>query len=1075
MSSTLKVYSASAGSGKTFTLTGEFINMIVRNPERYANILAATFTQKATAEMKTRIIERLYIMSADDKLLTDKEKATRKQMLEICREATGLDKKTISKNCLAALICYLNDFSHFNISTIDSFTQKIIRGFAYEAGLPAQFEIELDQNLLIDEAVERIIGSVDDDHEMQEWILSSARNQMETDGKWNIEGRLKNFGSQIFNENSRRVCDSDETSPTRQQLRQYCKELEKIRVDYESEVDRYTREYTKLLDDNGITAEMFKSKTKNKLWTIAKTDAGRDSFLKFESVVKSLETLRALLDDEEKIIQPKAADVDRLKNALPQIIDLVSAYVEFVDRNVRNYFTAQMVEKRIYDAGILNDIRRQIDDIAQEKGQMLIADTTTLLNKIIDNNETPFIYEKTGTRFFNFMIDEFQDTSNVQWHNFKPLMLNSLSQDNDCLVVGDVKQSIYRWRSSDWRLLSNIANDIKPYSADVNVLKTNWRSCANIVRFNNAIFDTAAAEVFAEKIAAFAEPIKDKAKRDALSRQVVNIYDGCSQSVPTAKEKDEGYISLKFVDGSDGGDVALTQMIEAINKLNDEYGYKYKDICVLVRGRNDGNKVVASLLENKIPVISSGSLQVCSSVSVKLLISYIKFINNPSDETFLAHIMMMHLLPDNKLKFSEIWSDERGAYAARISNMKGLVFGEMLEAIIADMPEWIKKNQEIFIDAFVDAARNYANTQSVNLNEIIEWIDQKAQNLMISVPQTQDAVQVMTIHKSKGLEKKAVLIPFLGWRIEESNARKDILWVNIDESPFDIMKPTPMSYQKKLALTHADTQYIEELAMRHIDNLNLLYVALTRAEKVLMMWGETSRDFKKKLPVDVNNMSELMFCTLSRIGGKAEFAERIAECFDSENLTLEIGIIPSNEQVDVAVGETISLDAPKSCPFGSKLKINLASEHFSHIDSNQKAVMGKVMHRIMESIETQADIEASVSQAQIDGLISQDDVAEIVETLRRKISQPEIAEWFDGRYTTINERKIITKTDVFRPDRVMIGNGKTIVADYKFGEAHTAAHTTQVRKYMELLKLMGYSNIEGYIWYFNSDDKPVKV
>lgn len=1090
MASTLNVYSASAGSGKTFTLTGEFINILAANPDAYSTILAVTFTNKATAEMKNRILERLYILSSDESQLEIKQASARSALMSLCVDATKLTEKQISTNCKKALSGFLNDFSRFSISTIDSFIQKIIRGFAYEAGLPAQFQIELNQNIVLKNAIDELLAGISNDKDLQEWVLAYTQSEMENNGRWNIEKRLFSLGCELFKDDVHKIDGTNGQLPSRADLRDLCDKLKLIRASYKDGVKSYIDRYNQALDASAVESNMFAGGSRNKLWTIVKTDAGKNYFMdynggKFIDYLEKLEEIAAA-DDADILSKNKKTDTANLEAALPQLKRLAGDYANFVRSNMLDFFTATMVERDIYVVGILMDIRRKIDELARMDNLMLIADTNALLNRIIDDNETPFIYEKIGTRFNNIMIDEFQDTSILQWQNFKPLILNSLSEGCSCLVVGDVKQSIYRWRSSDWRLLSDIGNQVNPYKSQLQVLATNWRSCANIINFNNMIFDNTAATIFAKKIELLAAPLgKEEAAR--LSNQITDIYKDCSQHVPSSKDPDSGFVSLNFIVDDkevDTNEIALTKMLESIVMLRDEHRYELKDICVLVRGVIEGRKVVETLIDNNIPVISSDSLVVCNSPAVRLIMSYILYINDSSNDTALAHIVFMHSMPsgtqldnDDEMYFSNVftsyWLENRQDIADELSAMKGLAFTEMIEAIVAHIPQWIVDNQIVFVDAFMDAARNFASTQSVNLNDFIEWIDVNGASLVVSVPESQNAVQVMTVHKSKGLEKKAVLIPYLNWQIDKS---KGYLWTEMSTSPFNVIANLPMSYSKQLAYTHANKRYIEEVSMRHIDALNLLYVALTRAENVLMMWGVVKEDYNGY--DDILCMSDLMYFAIKSIREKptSDFEQKIADSFNSELNQLQIGEIPKAGKSEMTK-ETIVLETKKSNPFGSKLSINFESDAFSHINAeNKSAVEGNLMHGIMEHIITQSDVEAAVRQAQQAGLINDIEAAYLSAAIKDKISTDDILPWFNGSLKVLVEQPILTRTEISRPDRIMIApDNSVIVVDYKFGEAHTPKHIAQVHRYVDLLKKMGYQSVSGYIWYFNTNDAPMLV
>ncbi len=1086
--STLKIYSASAGSGKTYTLAGEFINLLINDPSNYSSILAVTFTNKATAEMKTRIIENLYLLASDDEKLNDTTRKKRDELVKYHTNNTGKSEKMIKSACRIALHSYLNDFSKFNISTIDSFFQKIIRSFAYEAGLPASFNIEVDQDIILQQSIDRIfmeIGTSDHD-DLKKWILDFTNSRMRDGSGWAIEKSLTNLGKEVFKESLQSMGhDYKDKLLNKTELRKYQQILDSIINDYEDKLKTLTQSISELFQSLNIKTDELAGKSRSPL-IISFSNPTR--FTEWREL-RRITALDGIISDPESACQNKLKEHQKSEiiSKLNQgVLDMVEKFTSHIKENFRNYFTAKSIHHNFYSLGITIDIRNKIAELAREENIFLISDTNRLLNEIIDNNDAPFIYEKSGTRYKNIMIDEFQDTSRLQWNNFRPLIMNSLSQNDDCLIVGDVKQSIYRWRNSDWQLLNQtVYDDMQHYTVNRQSLQNNWRSSPNIINFNNTVFEKASQLLRDQINTEISEAIDKLDDNIDLPNQITKAYSDTVQVVPQRNFKHDGYIKVQFIEKEADEDnqindvepedeavaPVMTELENSINQLLAN-NFKHSDICILVRGNREGSKVASHLLSLKkpIPVISNDSLLLGNSSAIKLLIACLRFINDPADKVSLAHIKLMFSIFANEetaapqqimTDFLNSWQSNNNIQK-EILKHRGLPFYELAEKIVSMIPSWVIENQSVFISGFMENVRSFTTNKTVNVNDFLQWWDEKGATTAISVPENQEAVRIMTIHKSKGLQFKAVLLPFANWEIDKKPGQQSIIWSSPTAAPFSDITPIPVAYTEVLAFTHMCKDYYHEMLYRYVDNLNLLYVALTRAEDVLMVWCEKEKEKEK-----ISSITTLMSMILPSVtGDKLTDIER-----SDDNMIFEAGSIPILEPVmssDEDKSSNVTTRYFRNKNLQDKVKIHLESENISHITGNIKVWQGNLMHRIMEQIKTKDDVEAVIQGFMESGMITDDEHTELLKLISDKIAQ--VPHWFDGSHTIYCETPILTADKkTYRPDRIMVKDGKATVVDYKFGELKSEDYKTQVVNYQKLIKQMGFGETESYIWYFNDD------
>lgn len=1090
----LDVISASAGSGKTFTLATRFIDLLVRNPQNYQHILAVTFTIKATAEMMDRIVRDLYILVApiaDNDKKEENEKKKReiieRQIEELkggkakkegdrlvrprpkAKEIEGLDDKQIEQmivdNCKLALRLILNDYSQFNISTIDSFVQKVLRAFAFEQGFMSNYGIELDTKLVTAQAIDMLMQDMKSDMQLKGWMIEFVRSKMDNEDKsatWEIDNDIKKLANTLTSDEGRIFLEEISGKLKDPEfLQKYKDKISKIAKDSLEEIEKATKAYANHFEQPGFDIEKLKGKSRSSYWFLY-------TYIRDKRIDKTYESILKI--DPEK--PSGTADIDNAIKTLIKDLDLDS---------FRKYYTAKEILSNIYVIGILGHISKKIQEYESQNHVMLLTKSNELLQELIGNSTVPFIYEKIGTRFNHIMIDEFQDTSKMQWNNFEPLVANSLHNNNRCLLVGDIKQAIYRWRNSDWHTLADLSSatsdsEVCPY-VKTDVLDSNWRSYGNIVDFNNEMFKKL-SESFSQKIG-------------EEDRDISRIYANSSQEVPTEKKKGKGYVEYKQVDSkrTTANEVILKDLTCQITELKDKYKYRYSDMLILVRNHKDGAIAMDYLAKRGISVVSSDSLMVCKSLIVKGIIAAMRFVSNPNDkQSLLTYISVLRF--DNEIsQISELWKDdeELGRIQNQLLELRGKGLLEMTNAIISFMPQELRQNDFIFVEAFVDTLRTYMANHHVNLSDFTEYVESIKDTLSITAPSNQDAVSIMTIHKSKGLESKVVFIPFANWEIEPRALKAPIIWGQNLPEPFEDLETIPVIYKSRLENTYFKKEYDEETKMIYIDSLNLMYVALTRAKEVLMIWGnkpekDTNGPYYKYLSEVVESMEmEEEEKTVKREEGEGE------EDDEEEEITIHI-----RKRGTMCINEDSS-DGEDSTEAISPYEFHDYTDHIELTQKNsQKAISieeiekyegmidyGSVMHQVMESIVDINDIDTAVDNAVLDGAIDKNKGMRLKNTLRKKIASDEIRPWFSAKREDVyTETTFLTDKEDLRPDRIVkLNDGTVAIIDYKFGytvdpeadDEQTQSYHNQVRNYITTLKAAGFTNVKGYLWYFHKD------
>jgi ATP-dependent helicase/nuclease subunit A len=1051
----LTVYNASAGSGKTYTLTGIYLSAIFRGRYNYRKILAVTFTNKATAEMKSRILGNLHRLSGGEP----------SEYLDGLMDETGKGEEWIRREAGEILNAILHDYSRFSVSTIDSFFQKVIRAFAREAGLHAGYSIELDHDIFLSAAIDELISSAPGDTQLRNWLKTYALSNIDEGKAWNFREGVTKLAEEIFKEKFK-VLSKDEMDKLSDKdfLSGYIAKMKEISFSFENYLTQKGREALGIFHSHGLTDDMFYQKGR-----------GIPSFVRNHAEGEMKEPncyVREVLSDLPRWSSgpPPAALKAAIEGGLG---DLIRGSVSYWDRNIVACRTAKAITSNIYALGIITDILRNIRKLTASENTFLLSEAGEFLNQITECDQVPFIYEKVGNRFENFMIDEFQDTSLIQWKNFKPLIDNSMAQGFDNLVVGDIKQSIYRWRNSDWRILDTLLNDKENGRIKCLPLAKNWRSCRNIVRFNNSMF-TVIPLILDDKFES--EPVPEKFS--GIYSQAIQEHSG---------KKEGGYVRIEFLPAEDElswQEQVLQKLPGIIQSLQDK-GYSASGTGILVRDNREGALILRYLIDyaNSHPeeagrynykVVSNDSLLLINSPAITFIISVLLVINDPEDLIASACMLRSYLFAtgsdnasDVMLRKSSFSQYLPAGYQDLFEMLKQRPLFEAIERIILFFRLGEHAVNVAYISAFQDLVLSFSMSGNPGIPAFLEWWESSGRKKSLVLPANQDAIRILTIHKSKGLEFDAVILPFISWDMDHKFSKQPLLWVKPDVPPFSELGVVPVRYSGKLLeKTIFESHYRDEKYSVYIDNLNLLYVAMTRARNVLFGFSP--------LKTAASQVQGILNEALQYTSQAADLIP--SQYFNTGTNVFEFGDIPAVNGHTQAVPGISARIYPVSIS-SSSLRLKLHGENYFSSGGEEirkKINHGNIMHEVFEGIDTAADIDTAVRKIVLDGKLPEQNAGEIKEKVRRLVSEAPVSEWFAPGNIIIKEASIIlTSGNIRRPDRVIIRNGKTTVIDFKFGEEREN-YIEQIELYRSLLKDMGYENTEAFIWYVDRN-KIVKV
>ena len=1056
----LHIYKASAGSGKTFTLAVNFIRLLIEQPDNYRHILAVTFTNKATAEMKQRILSQLYGIAHK---LKDSEPYFKK-----VQEATGMTESIIRQRASQALTMLIHDYSHFRVETIDSFFQSVLRGLARELNLGTGMTIELDTKRVISEGVDLLLRELSASDPTLQWIVNYIGSEIDEGKHWNITDSLKNFARNIHDENYQQhadelrtqLKDADIISALRKQLSQERAQAAKA-------IEQQVAGFFTILDNNTLTINDLSYGTSGVAGYYLKLRGG-DHNTSFTS-----RTIDASQRAEAWATSKSTRKKEIIALAANTLIPHLNATEQLRQREAHTINTCDLVLRHLYQLQLINIIHDRILRLNRDENRFLLADTCRMLSQM-QMGDSSFVFEKLGYYIRHIMIDEFQDTSRMQWDNFLHILREGLSGGNESMLVGDVKQAIYRWRGSDWRILNGEVNrELSLYTPeDTHKLKMNRRSMRQIVEFNNHLFLECNT-----KLTALLGP--------TYSAPLAHAYSDVEQE---HKDEEAGYVRVVDVaseKGDNADELMCSEVLHTIEELLAN-GIKESDIALLLRTNTQIQQIVNYMAVHAptIHIFSSDAYRLDASAAINMIINALRWVADPEQSIALLQLGIDYhrmVLADDlpTARIIALRSEGYGLPEALIDHhatLQQTPLYELAERLYRTLQLHRLKDEDGYLLAFFDHLAQFCNTTAGDIKEFITHWDDDLKSKSIPAGGA-NGISAMTIHKSKGLEFHTVIIPYCEW---ELNKHSGILWIASTDSP---LATNPIPYCEAMKDSAFAAEYHEEYLQQIVDSYNLLYVALTRPKANLFLLKSTTKSTISKGKV-MNNVAQLITSALgTNKEGFLEYGTLVPSTpantshETKESNPLEAPLLP----LDVTMcSEELSVHFRQS---------NLAKRFIAQAQESADGVpaekatpsyldRGLLLHELFAMIRTADDVPTAIAHLLRDGLIDTTEQHEIERIVHRALTLPEAADWFSGRYTLFNECTILYRdTDGtvhrMRPDRVMTDGERFIIVDFKFARERDKHHE-QVSDYINRLHEMGHTNVEGYLWYVY-ENRVVKV
>jgi ATP-dependent exoDNAse (exonuclease V) beta subunit len=1038
------VYKSSAGSGKTYTLVREYIALALQSPSYFRHILAITFTNKAANEMKQRIVQGL-IHLADP--VTYAKGPVIKFMLPDLTVATGYTADEITKRAQAVLTRILHEYDDFSVRTIDSFVSRIIRTFAHDLHLPVDFEIEMDRELMLDEAVEQLIGKAGIDDDLTRVLVDFTETKAEDEKSFHIESDIKKAAGFLFSEgNNHFIAKLHDISPAR--LIQIAHDIRKLRKVFEESVVSVAQKAVKLIRDNGIDVTSFYQ--------------GRNGignyFLKLASgeITSPNSYVKATIG-ENKWMAGKASVIQM--SAINSVTDLLHAYYQdcsmMIEHGLSRYTLLGMIEQNIFQVGVINAMELEIDTIRRDKKILHISEFNKRITDIILKEPVPFIYERIGEKYFNYLIDEFQDTSELQWKNLLPLIGDSLAYNRYNLVVGDGKQAIYRFRNGQVEQFMKLPALPENYEKEVfadagqalqsnynpKVLKSNFRSLPEIINFNNDFFGFLSTQ---------------------LSAGFQSIYTDHEQEI--SKGKSGGLVSVEFLPYNSKAqfeDLNISRVFELVNEL-DEKGFAKADIAILTRSNREGSIIARHLMSNGISVVSAEALLLAASPEVNFVITVLQHIHNPHNLVAIAGILNELIrkgkVDSSLIKHFPVSATQRVSLenvlvqygiSFNINVLRGMPLYDLCEEIIRIF-ELNKAEYDIYLQFFLDFVNKVSARQGTHLADLIDAWDEKKGKLSVVVPEGIDAIRIMTIHKAKGLEFPVVIWPMA---TEKHKTTFDQLWVDLAEDVVPGLPVALLQTGNSMEEVGFSDQYQKERNSSLLDMINLIYVAFTRpAERLYVITREPGKG-------DSNNLPNLIH----------QFIENNPENWNQTGGLYSRGVdLHEKSESKPVIGDNPLSGGMISSPWQHRIRIaRRAPVYWSADPAKNKQAWGTLVHDTLAAVKTISDIPNAIAAYASGNILTTEEIHLLQQRVTSTLEHELLRGHFNEHLQLKPEAGILTPDgSVYRPDRVVFYEKETVIMEFKTGIPEPK-HRIQLENYGQLLEQMGYANIQKLLVYID--------
>ena len=1041
--SLFKIYSSSAGSGKTYTLTKEFLKLVLSQDQKdyFKKILAITFTNDAAGEMKHRIVSALKEIAIGE---------TEQLSTQLLLESDGIDKITLQKRAENAFQSVLQNYGELSVKTIDSFVNQIVKVFALDLSVPYNYEITFDAKLLLSQAVDSLLDKVgvENESDLTDVLLDFALDKVEEGKSWNgLASEIKKFGEILLNEQGKLLISKNE-SLSLKDCKEILKKIKKYKSDTHKKIKELAQKAFDLIKSKGLTVEDF---TRKKTGIYGFFDRLKtDQTALFAENWPNSYHWDALKNDNWYGKSKSSASflIDEIKDDLREI------GLQIVEFRNDKYFILSHIQRNILKIPLLTRINTELDEIKAQKNEVFLSEFNQKILEVVVKEPIPFVYERLGEKFEHILIDEFQDTSNMQFYNLLPLIDNSISKNQKNLIVGDPKQSIYRWRGGNINLMLDLifknpenlkqnkeTSEVQFFQidnvvreAELENLATNYRSRKEIIEFNNQFFQF----------------LVESSKTDFPA--IKNVFDGHEQGL-SPNTKSGGHVEIRqYNEEEESLDKHVLKIVEEVLLA----GFSLDDICVLCRKKSESQEVADALKKAGYEVNSSDSLKLNSNLAISFLLSFLKVINHPEDLFLKFETLQFWALLNDKSdivnQFSD-YSDFDFQAFIRFFGNQGVVLDENLlinqdyyrvsEYLIESFGLLENRLNQDYIFTFLDVLMNFLRKQSRILSDFLNYFEEKKDALSLNKAGNK-AITVTTIHKSKGLQYQVVITPKVSWDTKPMSS--DQIWLDVESLGYEELEvngsrlfsaPFTSGIRKETELGREEFSIHEE--MTFVENANLLYVALTRA--VQRLYISYPLKSKKGIEVFVDEFCKNYF-------GEFDETNKIVISEGDFNIAKPLDI--SNENIYHAKFKAIDF-------YSESLKLKTQST-FRNLDNAHKIETGNLIHAAFELIKTPEDVDLAVKKLNATGVLSSEKLPEVKEKITKIVNEPLLSFLFDQNYTIINEIEIVYQGEISRPDKVVITPDAVYVVDYKTGEK-SPKHKEQIVGYKFLLKKMGYNNV----------------
>ncbi|MBP5381664.1 MAG: UvrD-helicase domain-containing protein [Bacteroidaceae bacterium] len=1059
------LFKASAGSGKTFNLALQYIALMLAHGEHeFRHTLAVTFTNKATAEMKNRILQFLYGFWKAEPRAAKAFDACKKVLSEEYGE--HLIDEEIRERSHRALKAILHDYSRFYVSTIDAFFQTVLRNMAHELGLNARLQVDLDDKNVIEVAVENLIeGLRHNDREVLPWLQEYIEQQLEEGNKsWDVRGKLKDTARLLFTEAYLKRSLDDHNKPFNiENISQFKKILDEERNALLCLLQEEAKAFDEELHRSGMGYEELCNRSNYVQGYIQKLSNG-DFGVNFNSY------LQEMTDDYQKLLKTPLRKNASLYPIAQNLSERLGQLHERQTQVAPRINSIDLALKNLTPMGLLGAIDAEVTRLSNERNRFMLARTPIVIKRMIQGDDASFVFERAGIRYNNIMIDEFQDTSRLQWENFRTLLLDNLASGGLNMIVGDIKQSIYRWRNGDWKILHELQrqgyNGI-PFTEKP--LSNNFRSLGNIVNFNNRFFPVAAAAL-------------DTLDPSAQIR-MTNLYHEKEVEQHIRRDANSGLVRIRLchAKGKEAAEAweqgMLADLCQQVRNLNQQ-GVPYSQMAILLRKSRYIEPTITYFAEHmpEVQLVSNEAFLLGSSVAVQMLVNALQVVDDPERDPVALRYLAKHYLCDiehREAKENDFCLDDYRTilpedFIGHLDELRNQPLYELCEHLFRLLRLDEIKLQEAYLFTFFDELSNFLRENPSDIPTFLQyWKDTMNR---VAIPNSEvDGIRIYTIHKSKGLAFHTVLMPYADWNIEKD--MDDLYWCEPQSEPLNSMGTLPIKFTSRVKDSEFGAYYLEEHANRRADELNTLYVAFTRAEANLLVWGLSQHELEPGKFEET--VADLMHACLKDIKGVGIREE------ESDITTYTVGTYPvaaqeESTQKTVLVqmrsyeGRFTFRQSSQAAKF-----IHRANNEDTESTTNQDYIeQGKLLHFIFSQIETADDIERVTQGFVQQGILKSDkQLKQVRDLAQRGLRHEQVRKWFSGKYHLFNECNILVpnpdggKLMIRRPDRVMMDSQHIIIVDFKFGMPKPE-YREQVAEYIRILQTMHpEKKVEGWLWY----------